>query len=488
MPAASSASPASSATLEAPFLLPRWRPHPGAQPPASASDGERWLLLLPAGGLARAVVERCSRVGARVTAAVAGVRYDPDDPDSVARLVDEEFAAGAPDAVLCAWALGDGADGPGAGAAARRTFARLHALGTALSTRALDRQVRLVVATDRAHRAAPGDVPRPHQAVADGPALVLGLEVERLTVRGADLDTTEGADATADALAAELADASDGPAAWRSGRRLALEYVPFAHTAPAASPFAPGGTYLVTGGFGAIGRALARRVAEVPGTTTVLVGRHLPPEGGPVAGEPAGLRAAGSRVLGFACDVADRRGLAEVVGKVRAETGRIDGVLHLAGVVDDTRLPLLGQDLAARVLSPKTEGTAALAELCQDARFLALFSSVQNLSGAYGHSAYVAANRFLDSFAAAADTGARQVVSINWTLWGEVFGMAAPPAEASGAPGSVRGWLSTAEGVAALERVLAHRPGPQVAVCPDGYAAQRDRARSRAAAARRRDA
>ena len=105
-----------------------------------------------------------------------------------------------------------------------------------------------------------------------------------------------------------------------------------------------------------------------------------------------------------------------------------------------------------------------------------------------GFSSAAALTSHLDSYAAAADTETRQVVAVNWTLWGEVFGMAAPPAETVDAPGAVRGWLATAEGIAALERILVHRPGPQVAVCPDGYGAQLNRARSRAAAARAREA
>ncbi|WP_326658192.1 SDR family NAD(P)-dependent oxidoreductase [Streptomyces sp. NBC_00385] len=484
----------SSTTLEAPFLVPVWREHSGAEPPATAPDGERWLLLLPEGDLGQAVVDRCAQTGARLSIAVAGRRFHPDDPASVARLIEEEFASGAPDAVLCAWALGEEPGERGEGAAAQRVFARLHALGVALAGPGGEGPagpVRLVVATDRAHRAVPGDTARPFQAVADGPALVFGLEADRLTVRRADIDTTERDEATAAALAAEMTTVGEGAVAWRSGRRLALEYLPFTHSEPAGSPFARGGTYVITGGFGAIGLALARHIDEVPDTTTVLIGRNLPracagDDG--VAGELARLRAAGARVLEFACDVADRDGLAEVIGKVRTETGRIDGVLHLAGVVDDMRLRSLSPELAARVLAPKTAGTSALVELCPDAAFLALFSSVQNLSGAYGHSAYIAANRFLDSCAAAADTDTRQVVAINWTLWGEVFGMAAPPAGTGGAPDAVRGWLATAEGIAALERILVHRPGPQVAVCPDGYGAQLSRARSRAAAAREREA
>ncbi|GAA2622582.1 MULTISPECIES: KR domain-containing protein [Streptomyces] len=496
----------SSATLDAPFLVPSWRERPDTGPAAPAPAQERLLLLLPEGSLAQVVADRCAETGARLSAAVAGDRFHPDDPASVAALIEEEFASRPPDAVLCAWALGEGPGAEGDAAAAYRTFARLQALGAALAGRPAgagpDRAVRLIIATDRAHRAVPGDTARPYQAVADGPALALGLEADRLSVRTADVDTTEGDGAIAAALAAEVAARGEGAVAWRAGRRLALEYVPFAHSAPAHSPFTPGGTYVITGGFGAIGLALARRIAEVPDTSVVLIGRNLPDGGGAPEGAPEGagagrhrpaeelarLRASGAKVLAFACDVADRPRLAEVIGKARAETGRIDGVLHLAGVVDDTRLHLLEPGLAGRVMAPKTAGTLALDELCPDARFLVLFSSVQNLSGAYGHGAYIAANRFLDSYAAAADTDARQVVAINWTLWGEVFGMAAPPAETEAAAGAVRGWLATAEGIAALERILVHRPGPQVAVCPDGYEAQLHRAGSRAAAARERAA
>ena len=109
-----------------------------------------------------------------------------------------------------------------------------------------------------------------------------------------------------------------------------------------------GGVYLITGGLGGVGLVLARYLAESVKARLVLTGRRgLPakstwPEYLAQAGEqdPTAsrirlvqeLEAAGAEVLVGAADVTDEARFAAVVDEAYARFGRIDGVIHAAGV------------------------------------------------------------------------------------------------------------------------------------------------------------
>lgn len=421
-----------SSPLEVPFLVPRWRERAAVRRPSAS--GEHWVLVTDDLEFARAVE------------AVADVRLSTvADPAAAAALT------GSVDGILHLIDTGPTDDQV---ALAERSFARVLALGAALAERpAPARPLRVVVVTTGAE---------PGAAVVAGPATALGFEVPWVSVRTVDVDVADPA-----RLAAELAADADGPVALRDGRRFVLDHESGPRHEPAATPFRSGGTYLVTGGFGAIGGALVRRITEVEGTTVVRLGRH---------GVDGTERVGGSTVRSFACDVADADQLAGVL----AATGPVDGVLHAAGVLSRQRLTEVDGASAAAVLAPKIAGTVHLDRLCPDAEFVALFSSVMTLTGAHAHGAYVAANNFLDAYAEAR-SGDRRVVSIGWPMWGEVFGMAPPAQDAPG--DAVRGWLTTAEGIELCEGILAQRPAPRVAICPAGLAEQWAKARARAAAA-----
>ncbi len=445
--------------LRAPLLVPEWHRRP-LPTPAGTGGAEHWLLLVPAGPVGTALVEACAAYGATLSV------LTPGEPLVVNTR---------PHRVLYAWDLEDPEAGDTA-EAAYRIFHRLRDVAVALARWG---SVDLLVVTDRAYRVTGRERLRPAAATALGPALVIGKETD---LRARIVDVEPGLAGLAPALGAELAAGTGaagtggGPIAWRGRDRFVLTYQPRGHSEGVKS-FRPGGTYLITGGYGGIGAAVARRVASVGKATLVLVGRRDPD-----VELVRRLRAAGATVLPFTADVGDRTALASVVARVRAATGRIDGVVHCAGSVDDVPLAGLDRAVVARVFGPKVDGTLALAELCPDAGFLALFSSVMTVSGAYGHGAYVAANSFLDAYAAVSASAGQYVVAIDCTLWGEV-GMARPPSPPPSI-GGTRGWLRTAEGLDLLERILTGRPGYRVVVCPDGVQKQIARAEARAKAAR----
>ena len=205
----------------------------------------------------------------------------------------------------------------------------------------------------------------------------------------------------------------------------------------------PRGVYLITGGLGGIGLTLADHLVKTVQARLILVGRSpLPPKAeweqtlvGRPAGEPLvrrikavqALEAAGGEVLVVAADVTNAAQLEAAVEAGRHNFGVLHGVIHAAGIVDDALIPLKSADAAARVLAPKVAGTRNLFKAVEHVGldFLVLFSSTSTILAPAGQVDYVAANAFINRFAAAHQlANGRPVLALNWGVWQEV-GMAA---------------------------------------------------------------
>ena len=182
----------------------------------------------------------------------------------------------------------------------------------------------------------------------------------------------------------------------------------------AGSTFDSDGTTLITGATGALGGPLARHLVSRRGVRNlVLAGRSgVAPE---LVRE---LVALGAQVTTVACDVSDRRALAELLARIPAEHP-LTAVVHLASVLDDGVVSSLTAERLDAVLRPKADAALALHELTEDAELSAfvLFSSVSGLVGNAGQSSYAAANSYLDALAAHRRALGRPAQSLAWGLW-----------------------------------------------------------------------
>ncbi|MFI7501494.1 SDR family NAD(P)-dependent oxidoreductase [Streptomyces sp. NPDC049687] len=191
-----------------------------------------------------------------------------------------------------------------------------------------------------------------------------------------------------------------------------------------------GGVYVITGGFGALGLEAARALASTRiRPKLVLIGRGGLPEGPAAAGVRTvldELADQGATVLALAADVSDPASLASALAEVRERFGRVNGVLHAAGVAGGGMLALRDPREAAAVLAPKVIGIETLAHALSDEPdldFVLLYSSRAAISGLIGSGDYAAANAYLDAWSGRTISGA-PVISVIWPAWSEV-GMAA---------------------------------------------------------------
>jgi NAD(P)-dependent dehydrogenase (short-subunit alcohol dehydrogenase family) len=172
----------------------------------------------------------------------------------------------------------------------------------------------------------------------------------------------------------------------------------------------------------------------------------------------AELESLAASVRYHAADVRDSAKVQAIVDDVYRRHGRLDGVIHGAGVLDDR---LLRDKTAAgfeRVFATKVDGARSLtAAVRRDLRFLVLFGSIVGVYGNRGQADYAAANDALDTMAHAwVDEFAGRVVSVDWGPWAPAEGGMVSAELAVGYAKRGLGVIDHSDGVACLLRELAY--------------------------------
>ncbi len=418
---------------------------------AGRFPGARDEVAIQVQGAAHEVIEvtpgdAYKRSGRRQYTIRPGVREDYD-----ALLADLAGRNASPRKIVHLWSVRDGAARPSLDDQLDLSFYSLLFLAQAIGEQDLS-DVDIAVVSDRLQSVADEPVADPVAATLLGPTRVIPKELPGIACRSIDVDlTSQGlAQVAVQILAEHCAPFGDPVVAIRPGERWVEDVervVLHADSRPAAARLKPRGVYLITGGLGDIGLAIAERLARDFEARLVLLGRTpLPPVGEwrdalEEAGIPERVKqrirklieieSLGGEILALSCDVCSRDDLRRSIEAARTRFGPIDGVIHAAGAIEDGPLQLKSRESASRVLAPKVGGTLALVDVLREMTasdgggatgFLAMFSSVSSATAPAGQVDYAAANAFLDAFAA----GRREagVVAINWGPWRDV-GMAA---------------------------------------------------------------
>ncbi|MCQ9181597.1 SDR family oxidoreductase [Streptomyces sp. IBSBF 2953] len=231
------------------------------------------------------------------------------------------------------------------------------------------------------------------------------------------------------------------------GRTPAPDGPEAADTASARTPAALRAALAARGGL---------RPAEINRAAELLLAQRE------IAATLAELTALGARARYRSVDFREPDAVSQAVKEIHAEHGRLDGVVHAAGVIEDRLIAEKSAESFQRVYGTKAAGAhallTALEELPTAPAFTVLFGSVSAVVGNRGQVDYAAANDALETLGAAfaARTG-RRAVTVHWGPW-------APSAEHAGMVGAElareyarRGirLIDPEEGTAALLRELA---------------------------------
>ncbi|MET0622970.1 MAG: amino acid adenylation domain-containing protein [Pyrinomonadaceae bacterium] len=506
------------------FYLPYWKPsaRPAATVPAGESRERRgtWLVFADGAGLSARIVERLERDGREVITVNDGERFERADGGggyamNVARqedyeslLLDLKSRGKLPGAVLHSLCVTTpGRDGDDGGEFSERaldeSFYSLTFLARALGRHGADGEVSITVLSNGVQSVTGDERLTPEKATALGPCKVIPQEYPNLNCRSVDVVLPASGGRQEERLVAQVvselaSDSRDDVVAYREGRRWVQAFEPVRLGARPGEPsmLRESGVYLITGGLGGIGLVLARHLARTLRAKLILTGRSaLPPreewarwlethaaadELSVKLREMASMEEDGAEVLALEADAADAGRMREVVALARRRFGRIDGVIHAAGISPGGMIEAKTVASAAGVLAPKVKGTRVLEELFKEEQldFLALFSSLVSVTGAFGQVDYCAANAFLDAFAGYNSRRyGTPTVSVNWDTWRDVgmavkagapLGLGGAAGGGQGAAGQVPHFLadgiSSAEGVEVFERILADGAPTQVLV------------------------
>ncbi|WP_225409259.1 type I polyketide synthase [Stigmatella hybrida] len=473
------------------FYVPDWKRR--SLPAASmrkVQPGSRWLVFLDSLGIGERLVRKLEAAGAEVTCVRIGAEFTrrderrfelaPGQQAHYRRLGEELQRMGRlPEHAVHLWGLtpelGGVADEAGVRSQQELGFYSVLFLSQALAE-PLGKQTLQLDVVSHGTQDVTGEEP-----LAPGKAMVLGLctvipqEHPGMRCRSIDVELPEAGEE--ERLSTQLlqevsAEGRDRTVAYRGRRRWVEGFEPVRLESPAEGPglLRERGIYLLTGGLGRVGLALAEHLAVTVHARLVLAGRSPFPDRGEweawLKGHPEeddtsrkirrllALEQQGAEVLTVRADLSQPAEVEALLAKVQARFGGLHGVVHGAATTGtEVYLPIREADTQAceSQFNSKVHGLRVLRDALRGRKldFVLLQSSLASILGGLGFAAYAAANRFLDALAALEARGdSTRWISVNWDGWD--FGNTGP----GRAPGGGPQGMTASEGVSAFQRIL----------------------------------
>ncbi|WP_373088630.1 SDR family NAD(P)-dependent oxidoreductase [Sneathiella sp.] len=421
------------------YQTPTWIPAP--IPPAEPGQNRSWMLFHGGDPISEAVLHEirarrqpCYIVRPGETFAQSGNGFQiaadrTEDYDALLAALPR-----LPTNIIHGWPLGTEP-----GADQREIFDSAFCLCRAIQSADPAEDIHLSFVGSGAFSVAGEPVTHPELGTLLGPARVSPREIPSLTTQYLDIDPGASADETAARVLEEHdSNTLKSRVAFRGNARFTWDLARLEASAPDGLPvrLTENGVYVITGGTGGIGLALASYLGTVARARVALIGRRKMPAEAEWAKilktAPDGaqsqvirtaqhIKAAGGDVTFLGVDVADAGALSEALATVRAKFGDINGVFHGAGIMDDAPMMMKTLDDTHRVMAAKVTGGQNLAVLLPDGTldFFAVFSSTSVVTAPPGQVDYVAANGYLEALAASRGDG----LAISFGVWCDI-GMA----------------------------------------------------------------
>src|SRR2546430_5338861 len=191
-------------------------------------------------------------------------------------------------------------------------------------------------------------------------------------------------------------------------------------------PWKENGIYLITGGAGGLGLIFAKEISQQAKKATVILTDRSPITR-KNEGQLKELETLGVRIEYKEVDVMEKKGVKNLIESIEKDFGRLDGIIHGAGVIRDNFLLKKTKEELEEVLAPKVSGLVDLDEASKDVPldFFIFFSSGAGAMGNIGQADYATANAFMDGYAkyrndlVVEKQRHGQTLSMNWPLWKE---------------------------------------------------------------------
>ncbi len=252
-----------------------------------------------------------------------------------------------------------------------------------------------------------------------------GLENPTMATQLIEIEQQETAGGLLEKLKENSQNPEDKQISYRNGKRYIAALSEMDTTASALEiPWKDKGVYLITGGAGGLGLIFAEEITKkVKGASIILTGRsHISGEKQERLKE---IEAMGSRVEYRQLDITQKEDVNSLVQEIVKGYGKIHGIIHSAGVINDSFIIRKTKEELINVLNPKVRGLVNLDESTKrlPMDFFIVFSSGAGIMGNAGQADYAAANAFMDAYVkyrnklVSRKERHGRTFGINWPLW-----------------------------------------------------------------------
>jgi acyl transferase domain-containing protein/acyl carrier protein len=448
------------------FYRPYWKqqglsPFAGGTVDKETGEEMLWVVFMDGCGLGSQLVQLLEKQGQSVVCVKRGSAFakekqdhhsgvyiiNPQEPGHYKRLF-KEFSQGEqkPQRVLHLWSVTGNDDGDED--FNYRHFYQLLWLAQALDGEHFSHSLQLTVVSDRMQEVTGQENQQPHKALLLGPIKVIPQEQANIKCRSIDIllpgpGTREEQELLELLMKEFTAGTPETITAYRNNLRWVRGYEPVKlgedvkERLPAK--IKEKSVWLITGGLGNIGMAVARHLAASFQARLILTGRREFPgedqwqewltnhdEADPVSRKIQQLlemKAMGAEILWCRADAADQEQVQQVLDRAEKRFGHINGVIHTAGIVDQSTLLFvrhMDKKTCERQFRPKVDGLEVLEKVLENRQLdiCLLTSSLSSVLGGLGYVSYAAANIFMDAFVDRHNrTTSQRWVSVNLDGW-----------------------------------------------------------------------